>query len=123
MEVNFDSSYKIIGSRIVSYLLEKIRVVAPGEGERNYHVFYMLLAGGPSHETWADLMLEGMPADTFHFLNQSSCIAVQKRNEVAEWDDMVSLEESAPLAHRPLPTAHLPPHAARQLPADCLHTC
>lgn len=45
MKVDFDSSCRIQGCEIVNYLLEKSRVVGFNFDERNYHIFYQLLAG------------------------------------------------------------------------------
>ena len=40
--LQFNNSGRLVGARINTYLLEKTRVVQPGEGERGYHVGYML---------------------------------------------------------------------------------
>ena len=45
VNVHFDGSGKIIGATTRNYLLEKTRVAAPPQGERNYHAFYQLIAG------------------------------------------------------------------------------
>ena len=62
----FDSSNEIVGARIRTYLLERSRLVFQPESERNYHIFYQLLAGAPSKER-KDLSL-GIDHDAFAYL-------------------------------------------------------
>lgn len=45
IDIHFNSSGVIEGAKIEQYLLEKSRIVSQGTEERNYHVFYCLLAG------------------------------------------------------------------------------
>ena len=40
--VKFDTQGGVVGASIIDYLLEKSRVTFQAEGERNYHVFYMV---------------------------------------------------------------------------------
>jgi myosin VIIa len=45
IDIHFNSNGVIEGAKIEQYLLEKSRIVSQGPEERNYHVFYCLLAG------------------------------------------------------------------------------
>ena len=86
MEVNFGSSAKIVGCRIVNYLLEKSRVVQQTEMERNYHVFYMLLAGATPDQK---KKLKLKSADDYAYLNKSGCTMVQEWDDVEEFKTMI----------------------------------
>lgn len=45
IDIHFNSQGVIEGAKIEQYLLEKSRIVSQGTEERNYHVFYCVLAG------------------------------------------------------------------------------
>uniref|UniRef100_H3CAN2 Myosin motor domain-containing protein n=1 Tax=Tetraodon nigroviridis TaxID=99883 RepID=H3CAN2_TETNG len=57
----------IVGTSLSKYLLEKSRVVFQAREERNYHVFYELLAGMSDWDK-QELYLQG--AETYYYLNQ-----------------------------------------------------
>ncbi|KAJ9119953.1 hypothetical protein QFC24_005436 [Naganishia onofrii] len=50
IEILFNPDHEIVGARIRTYLLERSRLVYQPESERNYHIFYQLLAGAPAQE-------------------------------------------------------------------------
>jgi myosin-5 len=50
IELNFNKRGHLIGSRIKTYLLEKVRLPSQQRGERNFHVFYQILTGATALE-------------------------------------------------------------------------
>lgn len=61
IEVHYDAKCQVVGGYISHYLLEKSRICTQSAEERNYHVFYMLLAGAP--QQLRDKLNLGKPDD------------------------------------------------------------
>ncbi|XP_078282791.1 unconventional myosin-X [Rhinoraja longicauda] len=70
IQLNFCRQGSIQGGRIIDYLLEKNRVVRQNPGERNYHIFYALLAGTDKAQKEMCCLSE---QENYYYLRQSSC--------------------------------------------------
>ena len=94
MEINFNSKSEIKGCQIIAYLLEKSRVISQSPTERNYHSFYMLLAGA-TPDMRRDWSLK--PPDQFQYLSMSGCLEIPGRDDREEFNILVESMSSLSL--------------------------
>ena len=83
IEILFDKKTEIIGATIRTYLLERSRLVFQPLKERNYHIFYQLVAGATNAER-DELGL--LPVHEFDYLNQGSSPFIDGVDDKTEFD-------------------------------------
>ena len=84
-------SCHLAGSKCITYLLEKSRVVSVNEGERTFHVFYQLL-GAPEDDKrkiWEDGLI-GASASDFSYLSNASPDSIDGLASPENWPDTVA---------------------------------
>ncbi|XP_068193571.1 unconventional myosin-XV [Antennarius striatus] len=84
---------EISGAITSQYLLEKSRIVFQAKDERNYHIFYEMLAGLPSVQRQALYLQE---AETYYYLNQGGDCGIKGKNEE---EDFLRLLASMEILH------------------------
>eukprot|EP00117_Sycon_ciliatum_P047463 scpid22461/ scgid33900/ Unconventional myosin-Id; Myosin heavy chain myr 4 len=87
MEIEFNFKGEPLGGEITNYLLEKSRLVAQAEGERNFHIFYQLLASA------AVSQLQGLrlkrELDAYHYLRGAGGVREESDiNDKANFKDV-----------------------------------
>ncbi|CAB9502044.1 Myosin type-2 heavy chain [Seminavis robusta] len=70
IDISFSRSGKLSGASIETYLLEKVRLIHPSSGERNYHVFYQFLSSATGKER-RDFYLGNKRVGDFRLLSSS----------------------------------------------------
>lgn len=83
IEIMFDDKTSIIGAKIRTYLLERSRLVFQPLKERNYHIFYQLVAGSSESER-QELGLG--PVEEIEYLNQGSSPRIEGVDDKAEFE-------------------------------------
>ncbi|XP_039995210.1 unconventional myosin-IXAa isoform X3 [Xiphias gladius] len=73
IQVNYQESGTVRGAYVEKYLLEKSRLVYQEHNERNYHVFYYLLAGASEEERTSFHLKK---PEEYHYLSQD-CFTVE----------------------------------------------
>lgn len=77
----------ILGAKVTEYLLEKSRIVTQAPEERNYHVFYELLAGLAEEEK---LKYGLLSADKYFYLNQGGNCEIDGKYDGEDFQSLMS---------------------------------
>jgi myosin I len=83
------------GGTVTNYLLEKSRIVRPGKGERNFHIFYQLL----NSEYCAKLNLTPQ-AGAYSYLSCSGCSTVDGMNDKNEFTQTVAAMRNVGISNK-----------------------
>uniref|UniRef100_A0A3P8RPX6 Myosin XVA n=1 Tax=Amphiprion percula TaxID=161767 RepID=A0A3P8RPX6_AMPPE len=83
----------ISGAITSQYLLEKSRIVFQAKDERNYHIFYEMLAGLPSQQKQAFYLQE---AETYYYLNQGGNCGITGKSDS---EDFLRLRAAMEILH------------------------
>uniref|UniRef100_A0AAR2K1E0 Myosin IXA n=1 Tax=Pygocentrus nattereri TaxID=42514 RepID=A0AAR2K1E0_PYGNA len=84
IQVNYQESGTVRGAYVEKYLLEKSRLVYQEHNERNYHVFYYLLAGASEEERTAFHLRK---PEEYHYLSQ-----MRKKPQRLHWENFYESE-------------------------------
>ncbi|TDH72005.1 hypothetical protein CCR75_001030 [Bremia lactucae] len=82
IEIQFNHHGKIVGAQILNFLLEKTRIVSQSLGERNYHIFYQLLAGA---DTTLRARLQLQTPWDYDYLRKSECFLIPSCDDAHEF--------------------------------------
>jgi len=80
IDIAFNASGFITGTKIDHYLLETSRVVFQSKGERNFHFFYQICK---NNEARARYQLQSV--DSYTYLNKAECTEVDGIDDTAEY--------------------------------------
>jgi len=84
-EIRFLRGGQPVGGNISNFLLEKSRVVSPGKGERNFHIFYQLTKNASERDK-TELGLSA--PSNFNYLNCSGTYDADGIDDAKEYQEM-----------------------------------
>lgn len=88
IELGFNRAGQLMGAKVETYLLEKVRVAFHATGERNYHMFYQLVRGASQEQKEKYGLLEGSTggyelANCFHYTKQGGAPELREYTDEA----------------------------------------
>ena len=90
INIDFEEK-KVIGASIITYLLEKTRIITQAKNERSFHIFYQLLNGADS-KLLNKLYLSKEVKD-YNYLNNSGCIKLKTIDDEALYKETMECFE------------------------------
>ena len=78
LNINFETK-KVIGASIITYLLEKSRIITQAKNERSFHIFYQLLNCGDTN--LLNKLYLSPDVQTYNYLSNSSNVKLKNIND------------------------------------------
>jgi myosin heavy subunit len=91
IDIAFNKTGKLSGASIETYLLEKVRLIHPSPGERNYHVFYQFLKAATAQQR-QNFFIGNKSAREFRLLSDSG--TYDRRDGVSDEDNHFEMLEA-----------------------------
>lgn len=100
VEIYMNRHLQLMGGKTTNYLLEKVRCDRQGEGERNYHFFYMLTRGC---DRSLRQELELQTPEKYRICTEGNCVKVPGINDKNDFEEVrqafVTLQFDPKLVH------------------------
>ncbi|KAJ0399326.1 hypothetical protein ATCC90586_000460 [Pythium insidiosum] len=89
IQIQYSSEGRMVGVGIRHFLLEKTRLVLPQYHERNYHVFYQLLAGLPAlSDAQRQRLALSTDAWAYAYLTRGDCVEIDGVDDATEFEQL-----------------------------------
>mmetsp|Transcript_27066 Transcript_27066/g.41513 ORF Transcript_27066/g.41513 Transcript_27066/m.41513 type:complete len:1447 (+) Transcript_27066:288-4628(+) len=99
MELGFNRRGQLLGAKVQTYLLEKVRLGFHASGERNYHIFYQLLRGATDEQKkkyeFHDGVTQGLElANYFHYTGQGGAPRPRRHSDESTFKETLESMDS-----------------------------
>jgi myosin-5 len=91
IELGFSRAGHLLGAKVQTYLLEKVRIAFHASGERNYHIFYQLLRGASEEQKRKYHLHDGETggvelSNHFHYTKQGGAPSLREFTDEAGFE-------------------------------------
>ncbi len=76
LELRFTANGEVVGAHLSEYLLEKSRVVSQARREKNFHIFYYLLAGLSARKQLKEFRLSSIHHHHRYVAYMKKCVSI-----------------------------------------------